>query len=244
MKSPINLIKLKLALITGATKGIGRETAIKFANSGWDLILMARNIKMLEELKKELSNKPSKVFIVSCDLSEPESIEASLSKVVESCGCPSVLINNAGFAYNGDLIGMPLDKWQKIMQVNLTSVFQICSYIVPLMRRKGGLIINVSSHAAHNAFPQWSAYCITKAALASFTKCLREEERSNSIRACTITLGSVNTPLWDSEFVSSDFNRDAMLSSDNVANVILYIAEQPSYQLIEDLNLMPTAGAF
>ena len=235
---------MKLALITGATKGIGRETAIKFANAGWDLILIARNIDMLNELKNELLDTASKVFIFSCDLSVPDNIEESLSRLIDSYGCPSVLINNAGFAYNGDLIGMPLDKWQKILQVNLTSVFQICSYIVPLMRKKGGLIINVSSHAAHNAFPQWSAYCISKAALASFTRCLREEERSNSIRACTITLGSVNTPLWDSEDVSSDFNRNAMLSSDSVSSTILYLAQQPENQLIEDLTLMPAKGAF
>ena len=235
---------MKLALITGATKGIGRQTAIKFANSGWDLILIARNIEMLDELKNELSNTSSKVVTLACDLADPEIIQDSLSRVIESFGCPKVLINNAGFAYNGDLIGMPLNKWQKIIQVNLTSVFQICSYIVPLMRQKGGLIINVSSHAAYNAFPQWSAYCVSKAALDSFTKCLREEERSNSIRACTITLGSVNTPLWDSEDVSSDFNRNAMLSSENVANAILYIAEQPDTQLIEDLTLMPATGAF
>tara|TARA_Y100001935_G_scaffold247249_1_gene242902 strand:- start:241 stop:948 length:708 start_codon:yes stop_codon:yes gene_type:complete len=235
---------LKLALITGATKGIGRETAIKFANSGWDLILIARNIEMLNELKNELLNTSSNVTIIECDLSVPENIQKSLSQVIESCGCPSVVINNAGFAYNGDLIGMPLEKWQKIMQVNLTSVFQICSYIVPLMRKEGGLIINVSSHAANNAFPQWSAYCISKAALASFTKCLREEERANSIRACTITLGSVNTPLWDSEDVASDFNRNKMLSSESVSNAILYIAEQPDNQLIEDLTLMPATGAF
>ncbi len=235
---------MKLALITGATKGIGRETAIKFANSGWDLILIARNIEMLNELKNELLNTSSNVTIIECDLSVPENIQKSLSQVIESCGCPSVVINNAGFAYNGDLIGMPLEKWQKIMQVNLTSVFQICSYIVPLMRKEGGLIINVSSHAANNAFPQWSAYCISKAALASFTKCLREEERANSIRACTITLGSVNTPLWDSEDVASDFNRNKMLSSESVSNAILYIAEQPDNQLIEDLTLMPATGAF
>ena len=235
---------MKLALITGATKGIGRETAIKFANSGWDLILIARNIEMLNELKNELLNTSSNVTIIECDLSVPENIQKSLSQVIESCGCPSVVINNAGFAYNGDLIGMPLEKWQKIMQVNLTSVFQICSYIVPLMRKEGGLIINVSSHAANNAFPQWSAYCISKAALASFTKCLREEERANSIRACTITLGSVNTPLWDSEDVASDFNRNKMLSSESVSNAILYIAEQADNQLIEDLTLMPATGAF
>ena len=235
---------MKLALITGATKGIGRSTAITFANAGWDLILLARDIDMLQDLKKELSHKSGKVFTIVCDLSEPDNIESSLSKVIERSGCPTVLINNAGFAYNGDLIGMSLEKWQEIIQVNLTSVFQICSFIVPLMREKGGLIINVSSHAAHNAFPKWSAYCISKSALASFTKCLREEERSNSIRACTITLGSVNTPLWDSECVNSDFNRKAMLSSDKVSNTILYIAEQPSSQLIEDLTLMPAKGAF
>jgi len=238
------LIKVKLALITGATKGIGRATAITFANAGWDLILTARNIHMLQELKKELSNTSVKIFTLSCDLSKANTIESSFSKVIDIAGCPTVLVNNAGFAYNGDLISMPLERWQNIIQVNLTSVFQICSYIVPLMRKKGGLIINVSSHAAYNAFPKWGAYCISKAALASFTKCLREEERLNSIKACTITLGSVNTPLWDSEFVNSDFDRNAMLSSSKVSDTILYIAEQPDSQLIEDITLMPASGAF
>ena len=77
-----------------------------------------------------------------------------------------------------------------------------------------------------------------------FTKCLREEERSNAIRACTITLGSVNTPLWDSESINSDFDRNSMLSSSEVADTILYIAQKPKSQLIEDLTLMPSRGAF
>ena len=133
---------------------------------------------------------------------------------------------------------MPLTKWQEIIQINLTSVFQICSLIVPKMRKNGGLIINVSSHASYNAFPQWGAYCVSKSALAMFTKCLREEERSNSIRACTITLGSVNTPLWDSKSIKSDFDRTSMLSSTNVSNTILYMAEQPDSQIIEYLTLL------
>ena len=139
---------------------------------------------------------------------------------------------------------MSLKKWQEIIQINLTSVFQICNLIVPKMRKKGGLVINVSSHASNNAFPQWGAYCVSKSALAMFTKCLREEERSNSIRACTITLGSVNTPLWDSASIESDFDRSSMLSSTNVSNTILYMAEQPESQIIEDLTLMPAGGAF
>ena len=154
------------------------------------------------------------------------------------------MVNNAGCAYNGDLIEMDLEKWEQIIQVNLTSVFQICSLIVPEMRKNGGLIINVSRHASYNAFPQWGAYCVSKAALAMFTKCLREEERSNAIRACTITLGSVDTPLWDSESINSDFDRTSMLSATEVSKTILYIAEQPESQLIEDLTLMPSKGAF
>ena len=139
---------------------------------------------------------------------------------------------------------MDLNQWEQTMQINLTSVFQLCRSIVPQMRKNGGLVINVSSHASYNAFPQWGAYCISKSALAMFTKCLREEERSNSIRACTITLGSVNTPLWDSESINADFDRSSMLSSSEVSDTILYMAEKPKSQLIEDLTLMPSGGAF
>ena len=235
---------MKLALITGATKGIGRSTAQTFARAGWNLILLGRDIRNLQDLKNELSTTGVQINILAFDLSQSDKVDQYLNQCINSYGCPTVVINNAGFAFNGELVSMPLDKWQEIIQVNLTSVFQICSCIVPLMRNKGGLIINVSSHAANNAFPNWGAYCVSKAALASFTKCLREEERKNSIRACTITLGSVNTPLWDSEFVNSDFNKDSMLSSDRVSETILFIAEQPQSQLIEDIILMPATGAF
>ena len=198
----------------------------------------------MEKLKIELSDTRSKISLVKCDLSNPKEIENCVSESIEKYGCPSVLINNAGCAFNGDLVEMDLVKWDQIIQINLTSIFQICSLIVPQMRENGGLVINVSSHASYNVFPQWGAYCVSKAALSMFTKCLREEERSNSIRACTITLGSVNTPLWDSESINSDFNRTSMLPADQVSKTILYIAEQPKTQLIEDLTLMPAEGAF
>jgi len=235
---------LKQALITGASKGIGRSTAQTFAKAGWNLILLARDMQKLQALKNELLDTGVQINILACDLSQPEKVDQCLNQSIKEFGCPTVVINNAGFAFNGELANMPLNKWQEIIQVNLTSVFQICSCVVPLMRTKGGIIINVSSHAANNAFPKWGAYCVSKAALASFTKCLREEERKNSIRACTITLGSVNTPLWDSEFVNADFNKDSMLSSKRVSETILFIAEQPNSQIIEDLTLMPATGAF
>ena len=235
---------MKLAFITGATKGIGRSTAITFAKAGWDLILLSRNLNMMENLKEELSNTQATINLLKCDLSNSKELEYCVRESINKYGCPSVLINNAGCAFNSNLVEMDLEKWEKVIQINLTSVFQICSLIVPQMRKNGGLVINVSSHASYNAFPQWGAYCVSKSALSMLTKCLREEERSNSIRACTITLGSVNTPLWDSESINSDFDRASMLSASSVSNTILYMAEQPESQLIEDLTLMPAGGAF
>ena len=235
---------MSTVLITGASRGIGRATAKAFANSGWDLLLLARSEDDLERLVEEIGNEKIKVFYKSIDLSNPKNISKGIIELMNNGLVPSVLINNAGVAWTGDLLSMPLEKWQWIMQLNLTSIFQICSQVVPSMRKKGGLVINVSSHASRNAFPQWGAYCVSKAALASYTKCLAEEERKNLIRACTLTLGSVNSSLWDTDTVDMQFDRDSMLSVEQVAMELLHLANQPINQIIEDLTLMPSTGAF
>ncbi|MGB0275471.1 MAG: SDR family oxidoreductase [Synechococcus sp.] len=232
------------ALITGASRGIGRRTAELLAHQGWDLLLTARSADQLEQLSAQLSSKGVSVASAAIDLTQPDGIAAAMAGLLQQGETPSVLINNAGAAYTGDLLAMPIERWQWLLQLNVTSVMQVCSAVVPAMRENGGLVINISSHAARNAFPQWGAYCVSKAALASFTRCLAEEERSNGIRACTLTLGAVNTPLWDAETVQSDFDRRAMLSVDQAAETLANLALQPSNQLIEDLTLMPAAGAF
>ena len=128
------------------------------------------------------------------DLTQPDGIAAAMAGLLQQGETPSVLINNAGAAYTGDLLAMPIERWQWLLQLNVTSVMQVCSAVVPAMRENGGLVINISSHAARNAFPQWGAYCVSKAALASFTRCLAEEERSNGIRACTCLLYTSPSP--------------------------------------------------
>ena len=208
------------------------------------MLLTARSADQLEQLSAQLSTKGVSVASAAIDLTQPDGIAAAMAGLLQQGETPSVLINNAGAAYTGDLLAMPIERWQWLLQLNVTSVMQVCSAVVPAMRENGGLVINISSHAARNAFPQWGAYCVTKAALASFTRCLAEEERSNGIRACTLTLGAVNTPLWDAETVQSDFDRRAMLSVDQAAETLANLALQPSNQLIEDLTLMPAAGAF
>jgi short-subunit dehydrogenase len=236
---------LSVALITGASRGIGAATARSFAAAGHQLLLVARASAEFDGLTNELRAGGTRVETVEIDLSDPMAIGPGVGELCSRGLVPTVVINNAGAAWTGPLSEMPLDRWQWLLQLNLTSVFQVCQSVVPLLRAAGGgLIVNVSSHAARNAFPGWGAYCASKAALASFSRCLAEEERSNGIRVSTLTLGSVNTPLWDSETVQSSFDRRAMLAADQVARTLLFLAEQPHQQVVEDLTLMPAVGAF
>jgi len=231
-----------VALITGASRGIGAAAARAFAQAGYQLLLLARSQADLEQLAQELRSENCRVETIAVDLSDPQAIAPALEDLLSRGLTPTVLINNAGAAYTGSLAEMPLEQWQWLLQLNLTSVVQTCQALLPALRQTQGLIINVSSHAARNAFPEWGAYCTTKAALASFSRCLAEEERQHGIRVSTLTLGAVNTPLWDSETVHSSFDRRAMLTPERVAETLLSLAQQPSSNVVEDLTLMPAAG--
>jgi short-subunit dehydrogenase len=229
-------------LITGASRGIGAAAARAFAQAGYHLLLVARSQADLDTLATELRGHGQRVETAAVDLSDPGAIAPGLKDLLNRGLSPNVVINNAGAAYTGNLAEMPLDRWQWLLQLNLTSVFQVCQAVLPALRQKGGQIINVSSHAARNAFPEWGAYCTSKAALASFSRCLAEEERQHGIRISTLTLGAVNTPLWDSETVHSSFDRRAMLAPERVAEALLSLAQQPASQVAEDITLMPAAG--
>ena len=234
-----------MALITGASRGIGAAAARLLAARGFDLLLLARSGPELEQLATELRSPERRVETQRLDLADPSSIAPGLADLLGRGLTPSVVVNNAGAAYTGGLAEMPLERWQWLLQLNLTSVFQVCQAVLPALRcQGGGHIINVSSHAARNAFPDWGAYCATKAALASFSRCLAEEERSHGIRVSTLTLGAVNTPLWDSATVHSSFDRRAMLSAERAAEALVSLALQPASQIVEDLTLMPAGGAF
>ena len=233
-----------VALISGASRGIGAAAARCFASAGYDLLLLARSAADLAALAAELAPLGRRLETLALDLADAAAIAPGLDQLCGRGLTPSVVINNAGMAYTGSLADMPLEQWQRLMQLNLTAVFQVCQALVPRLRASGGgHIINVSSHAAHHAFPDWGAYCVSKAALGSLGRCLAVEERSHGIRVSTLTLGAVNTPLWDSATVHSSFDRRAMLAPERAAEALVSLAQQPASQIVEDLTLMPAAGA-
>lgn len=233
------------ALITGASTGIGKATALAFAKAGFNVVLVSRSRDKLATLADQLTQLgrgQAQAFAI--DLSSLDRVKASIAEAASAFGRIDVLVNNAGMGYTGALIDMPLSDWQQVMDLNLTSVFQCVQAVLPQMRQQGsGMIINVASVAARQAFPDWGAYGVSKAALVALSKALSVEERSHGIRVVTLLPGAVNTPLWDTPTVQADFDRAGMLTPEMVANTILQAALLPKDAVVEELTLMPSGGA-
>jgi NAD(P)-dependent dehydrogenase (short-subunit alcohol dehydrogenase family) len=233
------------ALITGASRGIGRATALAFAKLGVSSILIGRSLQDLEAVADEVRALGAEAKAVCLDLSEISSIQSRLATVLEAVGSIDILVNNAGMGYTANLMDTPLTDWQQVIDLNLTAPFQCVQAVLPMMRsQQHGTIINIISVAGRQAFPEWGAYCASKFGLMGLTKSLAQEERAFGIRAVALCPGAVNTPLWDTKTVQADFDRSLMLSAEDVANAIVHAALLPSHVLIDELVLMPNVGTF
>lgn len=232
-------------LITGAGSGIGKATALAFAQAGMPLVLVGRTQSKLESVAQAAIDYGVEVKTAAIDLAYPEQVRERMSAISDDCGPIDVLINNAGMGYTGTLADTPLTDWQRVIDLNLTSVFQCVQGILPGMRqRQRGTIINMASIAAHQTFPNWGAYCVSKFGLLAFSKTLAAEERAHGIRVMTLSPGSVNTGIWDTDTVQADFDRSQMLTPEIVAQTLLYAVQMPQNAVIDDLILMPNAGTF
>ncbi len=233
------------ALVTGASTGIGKATALAFARAGFDVVLVSRSQDKLSTLASQISSLgQGQARGVAIDLADLTAVKTAVTDAISHFGRVDVLVNNAGMGYTGALIDMPLDDWQQVMALNLTSVFQCVQAVLPQMRQQGsGMIINVASIAARQAFPEWGAYGVSKAALVALSKAIAAEERPHGIRVVTILPGAVNTPLWDTDTVHADFDRSGMLTPELVANTILQAALLPPDAVVEELTLTPSGGA-
>ena len=241
MNSPPKKLK---AIITGASSGIGRATALAFAKSGISLALVSRSENKLSAVVEAAQAVGVKAKAYPLDLANVTLVKEQINNIVQELGKVDILVNNAGMGYTNSLANTSLEAWQKVLNLNLTSVFQCIQGVLPQMREQAtGTIVNVASIAAYNAFPDWGAYSVSKAGLVALTKALAVEERSNGIRAVTIAPGAVNTPIWDTDTVQADLNREAMLTPEIVAQSILHAVLLPSQAVIETMTITPSGGA-
>ncbi len=233
----------KQALITGASSGIGKATALAFAAEGINLALVSRKSENLEAVATAAREFGVKAEAYPLDLAKIEQVQSGISAIASQFGPVDILVNSAGMGYTGSLTETSLTDWQSVLDLNVTSVWQCILGILPGMRdRRSGIIINVSSIAGSQAFPNWGAYCVSKFGLMALSKTLAAEERAGGIRVTAICPGSVNTPMWETDTVQADFDRTAMLTPEIVAQSILHAVQLPARAVIEEIRLMSNAG--
>lgn len=231
------------ALITGASSGIGRETALAFASSGIDVALISRSADKLAAVEETVTKIGVKAKTYVVDLANVSKVQEKMRQIALDFGNIDILVNNAGMGYTATLSQTPLSDWQQVIDLNLTSVFECIKGILPSMREQNrGTIINVSSIAGKQAFANWGAYSVSKAGVIALSQALAQEERANGIRVTAICPGAVNTEIWDSKTVNADFNRSNMLTPEIVAQSILHTALLPKQAVVDELTLMPSAG--
>jgi NAD(P)-dependent dehydrogenase (short-subunit alcohol dehydrogenase family) len=230
---------LKVIVIIGASRGIGRATALALAQGGTHLVLAARDSAALEAVAAEAGLAGAHASAVPCDVTAEPHVRRLVETAAAISGQIDVLINSAGGAVVQPFEQLALADWERSLRVGLTSVFLSCKHAAAHMRA-GSLIVNVASVAARQAFPGWSAYTAAKHGLLGFSSAIREELRPRGVRVTVVLPAATDTALWDA--VPGDWNRANMLQSADVARAIAQLATQPPYVATEELVIGHVAG--
>ncbi len=238
--TPAQLDK-KVAIITGASKGIGKATALALAGAGARLVLAARTSDDLEQVITLLRQNGTEAISVPTDITQKESVERLIQRTLETYQQVDILVNSAGGGRFGPVMDFAPEDWDSVLNVNLKGVYLCSKYVLPPMLAEGqGQIINILSIAAKVPFEMSSAYCAAKAGALAFTKVLSAEVRQNNIKVTAILPGSVHTSFWDDIPVHPDFEQ--MLKPEHVAQTVVSICCQPFGMVTEEIVVTPPLG--
>ncbi len=241
---------MKTALITGATSGIGRSTAIRFALNGIRVVLCGRRLDRLQQLKNELSVE-TEVHILNFDVRNRADVMERIDSLPDNFRQIDILINNAGNAHGLDPIqDGSLDDWDAMLDINVKGLLYVSKAIIPgMIQRQSGHIINIGSTAGKEVYPNGNVYCASKHAVDAINKGMRIDLNGNGIR-----VGAVNPGLTETEFSDVRFKGDAnnaekvyqgykALQPEDIADIIHFVVTRPYHVNIADLTVMPTAQA-
>ncbi len=241
-------LKNKVVIITGASSGIGKATAMKLAKEGASVVLCARSEDELNQLKEKIEKNGGKALVVITDVTKPADLEKAVTQTLDKYGSIDVLINNAGLMPLSYVEKLKTDEWEKMVDVNIKGVLNGVAAVLPTMcKNKSGHIINISSSAAHNYFPGGAVYCATKAGVKMFSEGFRKELAPKyGINVTSIEPGAVDTSLF--ETITDDDIKEKLkgmkemtkLEAEDIANSIFYALNQPDRVNINDVYLMPT----
>ena len=240
----------KTALITGATSGIGKATAIEFAKNNIDLILCGRRQDRLNDLKIELEHFVS-IHTLNFDISNKDQVIEAIKSLPDEFSQIDILINNAGNAHGLDPIDKGnIDDWDTMMDINVKGLLYISKAIIPQMtERKSGHIINIGSTAGKEVYPNGNVYCASKYAVDAINQGMRIDLNKYGIRVGAVNPGMVETEFsnvrfkGDNEKVNNVYKGFKPLTPKDVAEIIHFVISRPAHVNIADLIVMCTAQA-
>jgi 3-oxoacyl-[acyl-carrier protein] reductase len=227
-----------VAVVTGATQGIGRATAFRLGQDGARVAICARTPERLQATERELREAGVDAIGLPCDVSDAHAVERFAAFVTRERGTPDVIVNNAGIGRFRPLEELPIEDWDAMMRVNVRSLFLVTRAFLPGMKQAGrGSIVNVASLAGRNGIEGGTAYCASKHAVLGFSKALMLEVRTHNIRVLTICPGTVATGFRGREVPRE---ADRVLSADDVAESIHTAIALPDRAMLSELDLRPT----
>ncbi len=233
-----NSLNGKIALVTGAGKGIGAAIALKLASLGATTIVCGRTLARLQHTAGQIRSAGEQSEALACDVADWKSVSTLAERVQKTFGRLDILVNNAGIGgYGGSIQAMPLEKWDEIFNTNLRGVFYMIRAFSPiLIASGGGDIVNISSIAGKNPLPNGAAYSASKWGLNGFSYSVAEELRSHNIRVSVVCPGSTHTEF--SPHKGKD--TDKMLSSDDVAHAVAMLVTSRQQAFISEVVIRPT----
>jgi len=230
---------MKTILITGASRGIGRATALALAAPGTRLVLAARSPEALEAAAAAVRAFGAEALVVPCNLTAEPHVRRLVELAAEATGRIDVVVHSVGGALVAPFDQIELGAWEEALRAQLTSLFLVCKHATAYMGT-GGLLLNVASVASRQAFPGWSAYSAAKHGALGFLNAVREELRPRGIRVTSVLPAATDTAIWDA--VPGSWDRTNMLQPEDVAAAIAAIVANPPHVAVEELTVGHVAG--
>lgn len=242
----------KIILITGASSGIGRACAVRFAQIGARLILIARRKDRLQELAAELKQQHNTAsYVIELDVRDRKAVQQVLNTLPGEWQKIEVLVNNAGLSRGLDKLHEgSIDDWEEMIDTNVKGLLYVTRAVVPGMVQRGsGTVINIGSIAGHEVYPKGNVYCASKHAVDAITKGLRLDLVDTPIRVCTVDPGLVETEFsmvrfrGDEERAKKTYQGLRTLLPEDVADAVVYCATRPAHVQVAEMILLPTNQA-
>ncbi len=231
----------KKVVITGASKGIGKALAIRFALEGYYVAVCSRDENNLKALADEIKSMGTRypLFYSVCNVRKREDITAFYDKVKKEFGAIDILVNNAGIFLPGQIMNEEGGVFEEVMSVNVASAYHFTRLFAKgMMERKSGHIFNMCSVASIKAYPNGGSYCISKFALLGMTKVLREEMKEHNIKVTAVLPGATYTDSWS----GTGLPEERFIPAEDIANTIFQISKLSPRTNVEEILLRPQLG--